>query len=216
MKDAARIVNTRRAPVARPTPEHERAEELTANIKADLDGLKQAFWRIGRALHEVMEKRLFISLGYTSFRDYVAERLDFEREQAYKTIRVARSYFEEDAVQLGLERAAALLPYAKLVKVDPGLLVRENAMVGDKPVVSATKREIATAAAEVRAAIKKRQSRAPAAREQKQAETAVHQGLRDLLKAAALPHPVRIHFDAKTGEVIIRMPGRPLLEHFGR
>lgn len=212
MKKVTRTVTAQLVPV--PSADERRAEELTAAIADDLKVVMQSFWRIGRALDEVLQKRLFAVLGYDTFSDYVSGRLGVERAQAYKIVRVATYYFQEDAEALGLERAAALIPYAKLLKTDPGLLVREKALVGDKPIAEATKRDIVSAAASVRAEFKRRGARSLRGREQKHAENAVHDGVRAALVKAGLPRPVNVRFDAKTGELLVRLPSRALFERF--
>lgn len=200
--------------VTQRSPAEERAEELTSAIKSELRSVAQSFWRVGRGLHEIQASSLFRVLGYETFADYVTDRLSFEASQAYKLVRVASSYFQEDAEALGLERAAALIPYAKLLNTDPGLLVRENVRIGDRPVVVASKRDIQKAAADVRVELEKRHARAPAVREQKRAEKAIHQGLRVALKGAALPAPISVRFDPRNGEVIVRLPRKPLASRF--
>lgn len=196
------------------SPEEQRAEDLTLAIRQELASVAQSFWRVGCALREVQEGGLHRVLGYESFSDYVTDRLSFEVSQAYKLVRVASSYFQEDAEMLGLERAAALIRYAKLLDVDPGQLVRENAHVGDKLVVAASKRDIQVAAASLRAELKKRARRGADMRAQKRVEKAIHEGLATAMKRAKLPLPLSVRIDAKSGEVVVRLPQKPLATRF--
>lgn len=200
--------------VAQRSPEEERAEQLTSQIKKELAFVTQSFWRIGSALNEMQTTRLYRPLGYDTFADYVTGRLDVELSQAYKLARVASFYFQEDAEAVGLERAAALIPYAKLLKKDPGLLIRENVEIGGKLVVEASKRDIQLAAAGVRREIERRDGYLPAKRKQKRAEKAIHDGLRTALKRAALPRPISVRFDPRNGDIIVRLPQGPLARRF--
>jgi hypothetical protein len=195
-------------------PETARAEELTAAIVRELGGVKQAFWRIGEHLHEIAEKRLFLRLGFASFRAYVQARLECEVAQAHKMVRVVRAYFREDAEQMGLERAAALITYAKVAKTDPGLLVRENVQMGDTAVAEASKRDILAAAAALRRDQAKRTARAPAARSAKRVTEAIDHGLRRSLADGGLARPVSIRFDRRRREFVVRFALAPLAARF--
>jgi hypothetical protein len=197
------------------SPEERRAEDLTRVIKQELASVAQSFWRVGCALREIQGAELHRALGYASFSDYITDRLSFEVSQAYKLVRVASSYFQEDAEALGLERAAALIRYAKLLNVDPGQLVRENAQVGDKLVVAASKRDIQAAAASLRAEMKKRLRRGAALRAQRLLEKSIQVGLAAALKRAKLPPPSSVRIDPRSGDVVIRLPQKPLASRFG-
>jgi len=200
------------APTVIVSPEVARAEELTAAIVADLGTVTQSFWRIGRGLHELLDQRLYQHLGYATFRAYCEARLSCEIGQAYKTVRVVRSFFQEDAEKIGLERAAALITYAKLLKTDPGNLVRENILVGDKPLVTASKRDILAAAARERDRLARLRARAPAPRQINRENKRIAALLRGAIKQAGLPRPARVEVDLHSDEVVIRLPRKALVE----
>jgi hypothetical protein len=165
------------------------AIELTNGIRQDFKQATKLFWGIGQKLEVVLERKLFTELGYTRFLSYRDGELALAATQAYKMVRVVRHFVRADAERLGLECADALIPYAKQLRVDPGLLVRENALVGDKPITVATVRDIRGAARAARAATRARLDRAPAAREKKREAKALLRALRTALAEARLGRP---------------------------
>jgi len=194
-------------------PQRARAEELTAAVIAELGLVASTFWSIGEKLHELIDERLYQALGHSTFAEYVEQRLDVAIAQAYKMVRVVRNYTRGDAERIGLERAVALIPYAKLLGTDPGLLVRDNALVGDVPVSEVSRRDIQRAAAERRAEAERRRSRAPAARQEAQATRRAVDGVRKLLAAAGIAHTKAAHV-ASADEIVIRIPRSTLLKRF--
>ncbi|MFO0747092.1 MAG: hypothetical protein U1F43_15725 [Myxococcota bacterium] len=190
-----------------------RAEELTAGVVADLGLVASTFWSIGEKLHELVDQRLYRALGYSTFAEYVEARLDVAIAQAYKMVRVVRSYTRVDAERIGLERAVALIPYAKLVRTDPGLLVREDARIGDVPVSEASRRHIERAAAERRAAIAARRARAPAARQAKRDTRRAIDGVRGLLAEAGIGR-IKVEHASGDDAIVVRIPRRALLRLF--
>lgn len=179
-----------------------RAETLTDSIIVDLATLAQTFWQIGEKLHEIIDDRLFVSLGFDDFGDYVEARLGVAIAQAYKMVRVVRNYARGDAEKLGLERATSLVRYAKHVGVDPGELVREDAVVGDKPVSLASVRDIDLAARAVYLAKKAARSRAPAARAVKREDRRMTEELAALLASQNI-RGARI--TVAKGDLVIRL-----------
>lgn len=207
-----------KAPVTAPTrqtwtPEQARAEELTAALVEDLRQAAETFWTIGERLHEIQDGRLFEALGYATFGDYVAARLDVGLSQAKKMVRIVRNYVMQDATAIGLERAAALIPYAKLVRTDPGILVREKRSLGETTVLEASRRDIDAATAALRAELRKKKGRAPAHRLVAQENKLIVQGLRALLTSEGT-RATRITLNARTGEFVIRVPRLDLRKRF--
>ncbi len=195
------------------TVERARAEELTAELVRDLRQAAESFWAIGERLHEIQSKRLFVALGYDTFPAYVTARLDVALSQAKKMIRIVRNYVMHDATAIGLERAAALIPYAKLVRTDPGLLVREKHALGDTSVLEASKREIVAATSALRAELRKKKGRAPASRLLAQENKLIAQGLQALLVAEGA-RASKITQNARTCEFVIRVPRAALRKRF--
>jgi hypothetical protein len=56
-----------------------------STCEAALDNLRMAFWAAGKALQTVRDGRLYRS-GYATFEDYVEQRWDMSRAQAYRLI----------------------------------------------------------------------------------------------------------------------------------
>ncbi len=166
------------------------AIHLTNDIRRDFTQATALFWGIGKKLETLVERKLFAELGYSSFQAYLDGELSVAASQAYKMVRVVRHFVRADAERVGLECADALIPYAKELRVDPGILVRENALVGDKPVTDATVRDIRNAAKAVRAATRQRLDRSPARRAKKREVKALLQALRAVLAKAQLGRPV--------------------------
>lgn len=193
--------------------ERVRAEELTAELVRDLRRAAEAFWAIGERLHEIQSKRLYAALGYDTFPAYVTARLDVALSQAKKMIRIVRHYVMDDATAIGLERAAALIPYAKLVRTDPGLLVREKRALGDTTVLEASKLAIVAATSALRAELRKKRGRAPALRLVAQENKLIERGLQALLVAEGA-RATRITLNARTGEFVIRVPRAQLRRRF--
>ena len=179
-----------------------RGETLTDSIIADLATLTETFWRVGEKLHAVIDERLFLALGYQDFGKYVDARLGVAIAQAYKMVRVVRNYARGDAEKLGLERATSLVRYAKHVGVDPGELVRADAVVGDKPVLQASVRDIDAAARAAYAAKREGRSRAPAARAVKREDRRMSEALAALLMTANI-RGARI--TVAKGDLVIRL-----------
>lgn len=188
-----------------------RAKALTAEIVADLQIITRTFWDIGARLEEVRDGQLFRALGYETFVDYIDAELGVEATQAYKMVRIVKSYVRGDAELIGLERAAALIRYARHAGVDPGLIVRENRAVGDKPVRDATVREITVAANDASAEKRKAASRSPRVREKNKETRVLADGLRGLLLKGGI-RGARVTADRD--DLIIRVPRRAAHKRF--
>ncbi len=111
---------------------------------------------IGERLHEIQNKRLFEALGYATFPAYAAARRDVALSQAKKMFRIVRNYAMVDAIAIGLERAAALIPYAKLLRTDPGRLVGEKRVLGDTTVLETSTLENIAATTALRAELEEK------------------------------------------------------------
>ena len=213
-KSSKALVQTATAPaiVVRADDRRGQAIRLTNGIRQDFKQATALFWGIGEKLEALIERKLFAELGYPSFQAYLDGELAVAATQAYKMVRVVRHFVRADAERLGLECADALIPYAKELRVDPGILVRENALVGDKPVAVATVRDIRGAVKAVRAATRQRLDRAPARRAKKREAKALVQALRAALAKAQLGRPAITV--AKDG-FVVRISRAAVLRHAG-
>ncbi|CAN5477897.1 hypothetical protein BH09MYX1_BH09MYX1_37540 [soil metagenome] len=83
--------------------------DLIARRKARI---LEDFYDLGAALRELLDKKLYAALGYASFDDLLAKRDVIGRTQAYKLIAVVRELPRDRAVEVGQERAYALVAVA--------------------------------------------------------------------------------------------------------
>jgi hypothetical protein len=89
-----------------------RAEDLLLLINRRKEQILDDFYDIGMALREILEKKLFEALGYASFDELLTRRRVMGRTQAWKLIKVVRELPRERAMQVGQERAFALVTLA--------------------------------------------------------------------------------------------------------
>ena len=193
-------------------------DEATRLTQAILDRLRNitgAFWEIGTILERIQGEKLYAAMGYASFRAYVDGVLSVAATQAYMMIRVVRAYTRSDAESLGLERAAGLITYAKTLgdEIDPGLLVRENATIGDKPARVASLRDIQAAVRAQREAMSAKKRRSPRERMKKREDDAIAAGLRAAHKAQSLGRGV---VEVRDDEVVVRFSRAALARRFVR
>lgn len=89
-----------------------RAEELLELIARRKARILEDFYDLGSALKELLDRKLYAALGYASFDDLLAKRNVLGRTQAYKLIAVVRELPRARAVEIGQERAYALVTVA--------------------------------------------------------------------------------------------------------
>ena len=199
------------AQASAPSSARAHAEALTSAILEDLATLTRTFWSIGEKLHAFVDDRLFAELGYASFSAYVEARLGVAVAQAYKMVRVIRNYVRADAERLGLERADSLIRYAKHIGVDPGELIRQDALIGSKPVSEASVREIETAANAAYKAKVEARNRAPAVRRVHRENRTIADELKRVLAAAGIRGA---KLQVAKGELVIRLDRAHLAKRF--
>jgi hypothetical protein len=66
--------------------DHERFAELEQIIERSLG----TFVEVGRALHEIQQRRLYRAAGHRTFADYVARRWDLSSAHAYRQIEASK------------------------------------------------------------------------------------------------------------------------------
>lgn len=151
------------------TAAQRRAEELISLIERRKGNITESFYEIGKALQELLKKKLYAALGYGSFEEMLTARAVFGVTQAWKLIEVVSSVSVTRALELGPEKVFALTRYAKATP-EPDTaqsLIDSNATIGDKPIKEVSLREITKAAreAKAKAATKKGAKADPAERE---------------------------------------------------
>ena len=211
MKNASRSSLGSPARASASDTERKRAEALTREILDDLATLTETFWSVGEKLHAFVDDRLFVNLGYDTFAAYVDARLGVAVGPAYKMVRVVRNYVRADDERLGVERSDSLIRYAKHVGVDPGELIRQDALVGAKPVSQASVREIETAATAAYKAKVEARSRAPAVRQLHRENRAIADEVKRLLMAAGIRGA---KFQVAKAELVIRLDRAHLAKLF--
>ena len=129
-----------------------RAQALLALVQRRKQRITEDFYDIGEALRELLRKELYKALGFASFDELVVTHELMSGEQARKLIMLVEHMPREEALQLGQEKAYALVAYTLATpEADvPAELVRTDAKLGDKPVSKASVRDLKVAAAEVR------------------------------------------------------------------
>ncbi|MBK8251765.1 MAG: hypothetical protein IPK82_03750 [Polyangiaceae bacterium] len=133
-----------------------RAEELIALIERRKATITESFYEIGKALKELQQKKLYASLGYKSFDAMLRARGVFGVTQAGKLIQIVSTVPVKTALQLGPEKAFALVRYAAATpELDtPETLVTSGAKIGKTSASAASVREITEATKQVRAKAK--------------------------------------------------------------
>lgn len=89
-----------------------RAEELLDLIARRKTRILEDFYDLGAALRELLDKKLYAALGYASFDELLVKRNVLGRTQAYKLIAVVRELPRARAIEVGQERAYALVTVA--------------------------------------------------------------------------------------------------------
>jgi hypothetical protein len=120
----------------------EAAERARAEAEALVDivirrrtQIDEAFYDIGGALSRLREKRLYMALGFARFDDLLRQRLRITPTHARKLIRITDQLTRASAVELGQERAAALVRLAAATgKLDSAeTLVKEGISLPGQP-----------------------------------------------------------------------------------
>jgi hypothetical protein len=129
-----------------------RAETLLDLIARRKETITEDFYDIGRALRELLQKKLYLALGYRSFEAMLEAREIMGATQARKLIQVVSTVSIETALKLGPEKAFALVQYAEATPEPdtPVSLLEGGAKIGKKAVAAASVREIVEATKAVR------------------------------------------------------------------
>jgi len=146
-----------------------RAEELLTLIARRKENIVDAFYDIGEALKELLDKKLHMALGHTSFGDLITTRGVMGRTQAFKLIAVVKALPRATAISMGQERAYALVALAAATPeadTAASLLSKRVTVHGAvRDVSHLSRRELTELAREVRPRKKKSEAALEAARE---------------------------------------------------
>ncbi len=132
--------------------DRKRAESLLGLIARRRERIAEDFFEIGKALRELLQKKLYVALGFESFEAMLTERDVMSLAQAKKLIQVVSHVPIEKALALGPEKAYALTRYAAATpELDTAAsLLDAGAKVGGKRADEASLRDIERATREVR------------------------------------------------------------------
>lgn len=124
--------------------DRKRGQALLDLIARRAARMTEDFYEVGKALKELLHKKLYVALGFSSFEAMLDAQGIVGATQARKLIEVASRMPLETALGLGLEKAFALTRYADATPdLDtPELLVARGGTIGGKPVATLSKRAI--------------------------------------------------------------------------
>jgi hypothetical protein len=126
-----------------------RGEQLVLEVVRLRNAIASSFYEMGRALGEILDKKLYASLGYKSFEEMLDHRELLGARQARKFIDVARAFERAPAIKIGPEKAYALIRYCARTEKhdDPSTLVEHGFPVAGrrKPIDVVTVRDIESA-----------------------------------------------------------------------
>lgn len=128
-----------------------RYDFLTSEIRrlrTDCDG---HFYDIG--LHLLEMSRLYPVGGFTTLDEYIAEAVELENRQAYKTMRVARNFSRDLAARFGITKCEAWLRYIDATPEADTPLDILRATIDGVPAADATAAQIDAATRELRVPI---------------------------------------------------------------
>ena len=133
-----------------------RLDRKTAKIHEYMAEVGRYFYKIGKALAEVRDGRLFLE-KHGTFDEYLSSEVSIARSTAYKFIRIATTFQEDVAERVGVERLEASLGYLDATPEDdspddlPGMKIRVKTADGTlvKPILDASLRDIEQATKEV-------------------------------------------------------------------
>jgi hypothetical protein len=121
-----------------------RALALLDFIARRITRMTEDFHEIGKALKELLEHRLYLPLGYTSFEAMLDAQGLIGATQARKLIQVASRVPVKTALKVGIEKAFALTKFTDATpELDtPELLVEQGGVIAGKPAAEVSRRDI--------------------------------------------------------------------------
>jgi len=136
-RSAARSAASRRA----------RANALLALVERRKPRIVDEFHEIGAALRELLEDRLHEALGHANFAELLEARAVMSLSSAKKLIAIAEHLSRDAAVQLGRERAYALVAYAAATPdaASAATIAARDGAIAGKRLSTSSKRDIEAA-----------------------------------------------------------------------
>jgi len=142
-----------RKPIPRKPSPREQAEALIEQVRLHKRQAAETFYELGVALRELSAPPMYRALGYETFDELLTKRRLVARMQAYKLIEVVEAFSREQALQLGIEKAYALVRYVAATPAQDiaAELARRDAAIGGSAISQLSARKIAAATKKVRA-----------------------------------------------------------------
>lgn len=113
-----------------------RAISLLALVAERKETISSAFYEMGLALRELLDEKLYASLGYASFGAMLADRKVMSRSFAFRLIGVTRAFSAAEAKKLTAKKAMSLVRLAAATATDetPRELAEKGVVVDGKKV----------------------------------------------------------------------------------
>jgi len=158
----------------------EYAERLVQSVIGRKARIAEQFYAMGVELGELARPQCYRALGFGSFVELIEGRKVVSRMTALRLMSVAEAFPRELAVELGLDKAYALVRYAEATPVADvaRVLAERDAIVGGKGVREASTREIEAETKRIRSGGKVRNTKDPAAVEARGAAREIQKALR--------------------------------------
>ena len=130
----------------------ERGDALVNKALALKDRIARDFWQLGRVLASMRDERVHTALGFDSFEALATQRLAIPKTTAWKLMMVAEQLPRAKAIELGVEKAYALIAYTKATpEADSArALAAADATIGGRRLSQASVKEVGAAAAQRR------------------------------------------------------------------
>jgi hypothetical protein len=135
------------APATSASSRRARANALLALIARRKPRIVDEFHELGTALRELLEARLYEVLGHASFAELLEARAVMSLSSAKKLIAIAENLSRDAAVQLGRERAYALVAYAAATPDadSAATIAARDGAIGGRRLSTLSKRDIEAA-----------------------------------------------------------------------
>jgi hypothetical protein len=88
-------------------------EALLSTIERRKARIVEDFYDIGVALKEILDKKLYLHAGFSSFGELLEKRKVMSRSQASKLIAIARAVPRAEAIEVGSEKAYELVRFTE-------------------------------------------------------------------------------------------------------
>ena len=180
-----------------------RVVDLVDLVKRRIARISEDFYDMGVALRELATPRLYTSVGCKTF-DELLRKYDLGRSQAYQAMAVVKAFPSRDeAIELGFEKAAAILHYASATrKPDLPQLISQSGRLAGKAIAELSVRDIDAETARVR---KIQRARGVPTEREVRASRAARELQRWMRKHGGRPARVEAHEDHREAWIDVRL-----------